>query len=208
MKRSTATRPTSATQISTQIELPPGFRPEDILAFHRRDAQEVAERVEGDTLSKGLAWRGKPAVLKIGIEPGNAHVVFSLDGEEAPDAREVEALARRMLGLTQGIEAFEAHYRDHPQLGALVVRNAGLRIPLSASPFEALTWAVTGQQISVVVAVSLRRKLIQAANLQHSSGLLCYPDAHTVSRLDFEQLRAAGFSRTDAAQSRRQRRRR
>ena len=33
-------------------------------------------------------------------------------------------------------------------------------MPGSPTPFEALTWAITGQQITVAVAVSLRRKLI------------------------------------------------
>jgi len=30
-----------------------------------------------------------------------------------------------------------------------------LRVPVAATPFEALTWAITGQQISVAAAVSI-----------------------------------------------------
>ncbi len=104
-----------------------------------------------------------------------------------------------MLGLTQDIEAFEAGCRDHPQLGRLVMAQAGLRVPVAASVFEALTWAVMGQQISVAAAVSLRRKLIAAAGVRHSGGLLCYPDASDIVRLDDASLRQAGFSATKAA---------
>ena len=37
-----------------------------------------------------------------------------------------------------------------------------LRVALLATPFEAMVWAVTGQQISVAAATSVRRRLIEA----------------------------------------------
>ena len=103
-----------------------------------------------------------------------------------------------MLGLTQGIKIFEERYRDHPQLGILIAQQPGLRIPVTATPFEALIWGVTGQQISVSAAVSLRRKLIGATNIRHSCGLLCHPDASQIRALREERLRQAGFSTTKA----------
>ncbi len=69
---------------------------------------------------------------------------------------------------------------------------------LAATPFEALTWAITGQQISLSAALSLRRKLIRAAGLGHSGGLACYPDAGSIARLSEADLHQAGFSRTKA----------
>jgi len=69
---------------------------------------------------------------------------------------------------------------------------------VAATPFEALTWAVTGQQISLAAALSLRRRLIAATGITHSGGLLCYPDAPTLSRASEAALRGAGFSQTKA----------
>ena len=80
----------------------------------------------------------------------------------------------------------------------LIRANSGLRVPVAASPFEALTWAITGQQISVHAATSLRRQLIQTAACRHSSGLFCYPDARRIAHLNIEDLRHAGFSQTKA----------
>jgi DNA-3-methyladenine glycosylase II len=60
-----------------------------------------------------------------------------------------------MLGLTQRIEDFERTYRQHPHLGSLIARHPGQRVPLSVPPFEALTWAINGQQISVSAAIML-----------------------------------------------------
>lgn len=76
-------------------------------------------------------------------------------------------------------------------------------MPQAATPFEALSWAITGQQISLAAAVSIRRRLIETTRdttgLCHSSGLACYPNAETLARLDEATLRAAGYSTTRAA---------
>lgn len=187
------------TVMSCKIDLPHDFRTRDIFEFHNRDAQAVAERLDGSTLQKGLAWQGQPACLTIAFDARQAVAELSVDGlADAGDLAALKALVQRMLGLTQPIGEFERHYREHPQLGPLIAKQSGLRVPVSASPFEALTWAVTGQQISVSAATSLRRKLIQVAGLKHSGGLACYPDASRIAGLSLEQLRLAGFSQTKA----------
>src|SRR5690606_4066757 len=68
----------------------------------------------------------------------------------------------------------------------------------TATPFEALAWAITGQQISVKAAVSVRRRLIRACGVSHSSGLLCFPDAEGVAAVSMDALREAGLSQAKA----------
>jgi DNA-3-methyladenine glycosylase II len=181
------------------IPLPASFRPGDILAFHRRDRQEIAERVDDAAFHKGMIWYGAPAYLSVSFQPRLARAALDIDSRVSEASYPMfERMVRRMLGLTQGIEIFEERYRDHPELGILIAQQPGMRIPITPTPFEALTWAVTGQQISVSAAVSLRRKLIAAANLRHSCGLFCHPGAHQIRELREETLRQAGFSTTKA----------
>ncbi len=185
------------TTLACTLPLPADFRSADILAFHRRDAQELAERVAADAVHKGMLWGGVPACLSITFMAGRAVAELAIDGRAASDSQAVfEAMVRRMLGLEQDIAAFAASFGDHPQLGPLLAQRPGLRVPVAATPFEALTWAITGQQISVAAAVSIRRKLIVAAASRHSGGLLCYPDAGQIAGLSEESLRQAGFSMT------------
>lgn len=179
------------------VELPAGFRADDILAFHRRDPQAIAERVDAGLLQKGLAWEGRAARLSIRFQARHADAELAIDGPPGR-ADALPGMVRRMLGLAQPIEDFELAYRGHPQLGPLIARRPGLRVPGAASPFEALAWAITGQQISVHAAVALRRRLIQAAGLQHSGGLTCHPDADRIAGLSEAGLRAAGFSQAKA----------
>lgn len=185
--------------LSCTFPLPPAYRPGDILAFHRRDPHEVAESAGAMSLRKGLVWSGLPACLALRFEPDRAEATLTIDDAGSAEcAARFEAMVRRMLGLTQDIDAFEARHRHHPQVGGLIARQAGLRVAVAATPFEALTWAVTGQQISLVAAVSLRRKLILAAGVRHATGLMCYPDAERIAALTVDDLRAAGFSAAKA----------
>lgn len=181
------------------IDLPAGFRPADIFKFHQRDPQAFSERVDADTLHKGMLWDGNAACLTVSLLPEQAVVELVLDDSSATVSTDALACqVSRMLGLTQPVEEFELRYRQHPQLGPLIARQAGLRVPLAATPFEALSWAVIGQQISVGAAVSIRRKLIKAAGVVHSSGLACYPDAARLAALSEGELRATGLSQTKA----------
>ena len=185
--------------LSCTVPLPPAYRPGDILAFHRRDPHAVAESASDTALRKGLVWNGLPACLALHFEPERAEAALMIDGAaDAECAARLEAMLQRMLGLTQDIETFERQHRHHPQVGALIARQAGLRVAVAATPFEALTWAVTGQQISLGAAVSLRRKLILAAGVRHNCGLMCYPDADRLATLRVDDLRAAGFSAAKA----------
>jgi DNA-3-methyladenine glycosylase II len=187
------------TSTHCSIALPAGFRAEDILEFHRRDPQAFAERVAPGRLQKGLVVDGKAACLSLAFHPAHVDAELAIDSRStAANEAALTRLVCRMLGLTQRIEIFEQDYRQHPQLGPLIARQSGLRVPLAATPFEALTWAITGQQISVGAAVSMRRKLIKAAGQTHSSGLACYPDAAQLAQLTEADLRAAGFSANKA----------
>jgi DNA-3-methyladenine glycosylase II len=198
-RRTTLASGQKSTTLSCRIELPAGFRQSDVLAFHRRDAQQISERIDGNALHKGLSWEGRPACLTFRFDQACAVVDLAIDGTLAHDGRErMERMARRMLGLTQRVEEFEQDYRAHPQIGALIERSAGLRVPLAATPFEALNWAITGQQISVSAAVSVRRKVIQTAGLRHSSGLWCFPDSRRFANMAEQDLRQAGLSLTKA----------
>ncbi|MDW5418359.1 3-methyladenine DNA glycosylase 2 [Iodobacter sp. CM08] len=186
--------------LSCSIPLCTAFRAGDILAFHGRDPQAISEQITAHILQKGIVWRGAAACLSICFQPEHAEVQLQIDGaaEDGDSQAAFEAMAYRMLGLTQDIEAFEAQYRSHALLGALISQQAGLRVPLTATPFEALTWAITGQQISVGAAVAIRRRLILAADIRHSGGLFCSPEASQIASLSEQTLRQAGFSLSKA----------
>ncbi len=174
------------------LALPPGFRVADLLRFHGRDAQSVSERVEGATLRKAHLAEGVPAVLTLAF--GDGRVAVALEG--GPGTRraraEAHAAALRLLGWHGDPAGFEA---AHPGLAR---GREGLRIPLTLDPFEALIWAIVGQQVNLAFAYALRRDLIRLAGLPAAHGLIAHPDAARLAVLAPEDLQALRFSRRKA----------
>jgi len=200
------------------LALPANFRVDDVLKFHSRDAESVAEEVSDKRIRKGMLLDGVPLVLTVDLPAARrrsatcqaeidappvrrraAPTVAGADASvPAPLAARIEAAARNILGLHIDPADFVAFARDDALLGALVQRQPGLRIVQSATVFEALTWAIIGQQINLPFAISLRRTFILQAGRRHSSGLWCYPEAQDVAKLDAEELLTRKFSRAKA----------
>jgi DNA-3-methyladenine glycosylase II len=191
---------------SFTLALPANFRVDDVLKFHSRDAQSVAEEVSDQRIRKGMLLDGVAVVLAVELPAARRrHVACEADIDlprgrrlSAALAARIEAAARNILGLHIDPADFVAFARDDALLGALVQRQPGLRIVQSATVFEALTWAIIGQQINLSFAISLRRTVILQAGRQHSSGLWCYPEAPDVARLHADDLLTRKFSRAKA----------
>lgn len=191
------------TIINTSISLPDNFRIADFLAFHQRDDQMIAEIVGENQLQKGMVWQDMPARLSFTFVGNQVDIELNLDsGQKKLDSQttllRLQQHAQHMLGLNQAISDFETSTINHPQLNRLINQQSGLRVPQAATTFEALTWAIIGQQISVHAAVSVRRKFIQYAGLRHSSGIWCYPNPEQIAAVTINELRTQGFSQTKA----------
>jgi DNA-3-methyladenine glycosylase II len=181
------------------LPLPANYRLHDVLAFHSRDTESVAEEVNAERLRKGILLDGVPVVLDIGLSPASASCAVHADGKLAKAAQEqVREAALSILGLRIDPEPFSAFAARDKMFGPLTRAQPGLRIVQSATVFEALTWAIIGQQINLSFAISLRRTFILQAGRQHSSGLWCYPAAADVARLEIDDLTSRKFSRAKA----------
>ncbi|MDQ1814110.1 DNA-3-methyladenine glycosylase 2 [Massilia sp. CCM 9210] len=185
--------------MQTSIPLPALYRSADILAFHSRDTEAVAEQVEPGRIRKGVMIGGVPVLLDIVLGAGVAHCTVRADGPLTPDdRRQIDDALLNILALRIDPAPFLAAVAGDPLLGPVAQRQPGLRIVQSATIFEALTWAIIGQQINLTFAIALRRTFILQAGRQHSSGLWCYPEARDVARLDAGDLTTRKFSRSKA----------
>jgi DNA-3-methyladenine glycosylase II len=211
--------------VEFSLSLPLDYRFSEVAAFHARDPLALAEKLSGGegrdwSLVKGLVLDGRPVVLSINI-PGRAsraadqpapasqgvetrhhpaegavaQVLVSVIGEADPKSARSAAL--KMLGLATDPTSFENSFAKDEVLGPLLARRQGLRIPQTPTAFEALTWAIIGQQINLAFAIQLRRSLIQACG-QRVGGLACYPGPAEVANLDPQALGALKFSRAKA----------
>ncbi|AQR70899.1 DNA repair protein [Janthinobacterium sp. LM6] len=181
------------------LPLPAGYRRDDVIAFHSRDGEAVAEQVTATGLRKGILLAGVPVVLDVAFTDAAAICRAEIDGG-ASDAVQtaLHGALLNILGLRIDPQPFAQLAAADPLLAPLIGVNPGLRIVQSASPFEALTWAIIGQQINLPFAIALRRTFIVQAGRRHASGLWCYPEARDVARLEIEDLTSRKFSRAKA----------
>jgi DNA-3-methyladenine glycosylase II len=185
--------------VHISIPLPPGYRSADVLAFHSRDAEGVAEQVAPGRIRKGVLLDGVPVLLDVTLTPAMALCEVQADGAlTATAGAMVDEALLNILGLRIDPAPFLALARNDALIGAVARQRPGLRIVQSATIFEALTWAIIGQQINLSFAIALRRTFILQAGAQHSSGMWCYPEARQVAALSVEDLTSRKFSRSKA----------
>lgn len=196
----TSARPTGE-RIAFEVALPAGYDLAPVRAFHGRDPERTSEFLADRTLTKGVMLGGVPTRFDVTFQlaQGRADCVIQVDGAASAALRdEARRVVDGLLGLRLDPAPFAAAFAHDPAVGALALRQPGLRIIQSPSPYEALTWAIRGQQINVAFAVSLRRTFIELTGRRHSSGLHCYPVPADVARLPLEALTTRQFSRSKA----------
>jgi AraC family transcriptional regulator, regulatory protein of adaptative response / DNA-3-methyladenine glycosylase II len=180
------------------LALPPGFRADAVLAYLGRDPLSPVERVSGAEAAKALRLEGAPAVLRMRFEGAAAGcAVESAAPPSAAQMREAHAAAVRMLGLGGDPAAFERRMARRPELARLVAPRRGLRIPLTADPWECLAWAIVGQQVNLPFAYALRRTVVELAG-EGVDGMRAHPTAAAVAALDPADLAVRRFSRRKA----------
>jgi AraC family transcriptional regulator, regulatory protein of adaptative response / DNA-3-methyladenine glycosylase II len=180
------------------LQLPAAYRAADVLAYHSRDPNSPAEHVRGAKLVKALAFGDDAAVLEIDVEPQVAWC--RVHAEPKAIERHIaaaHAVALRLLGLTLDVAGFEMRAARDPRMAALTARRRGLRLPLTASGFDALCWAIIGQQINVTFASALRRELLELAGTE-IDGMRAHPGPARVAAIPVDELRRRRFSRTKA----------
>lgn len=189
--------------MKSTLALPIGFRSEYPLAYHGRDRLSVSERVEGRRIVKTVLVDGEAHCLEIDLtdadHPREPFARIVMDGDAlAPEA--AHAIASRMLGLGSDPVGFEALISPRGDGERILGSRSGLRIPLTADVWDAVCWAVIGQQINLTFAAALRRAMIERAGvLDAASGLYAHPDPARVAALEMDDLTALRFSRSKAS---------
>ena len=175
------------------LHLPPGYRAQEILAYHARDPEGVSERSEGNRIWKALHTDDGPAVLEIAIEKEGAWVRVHAETKLGRAAMaSLHAAALRMLSLTYDVTPFETRH------AGFVARRRGLRLPLLPTGFDALCWGIIGQQINVKFATTLRRDFIRLAG-EKIGDMVTHPTPARVADLDVAALHGRRFSRSKAS---------
>jgi len=174
------------------IPLPEGYRSGEVLAYHARDPEGHTERSAGNQIWKALTTADGPVVLQLTLASSHATVQVHSDHRIGRDSMAVlHTDAVHMLGLVNRIDQFE---RRH---AAFVKPRRGLRLPLIPRGFDALCWAITGQQINLKFAGALRRAMIGLAG-ERVGNMITHPTARALADVGVPALTALRYSGSKA----------
>jgi AraC family transcriptional regulator of adaptative response / DNA-3-methyladenine glycosylase II len=181
-----------------RLRLPADYLPAYALRMLGRDPECRAEGVRGSSAFKILRLPNGPAALRMELGGGAADCWVEAARRLAPeDVRAAHAAALRLLGLGGDPAPFERRVAGRGE-GRLVEGRRGLRVPLTADPWEALVWAVVGQQVNLPFACALRRELVDLCGEPAGDGHVAHPTPAAVANLDVDDLRRRRFSGSKA----------
>lgn len=168
------------------------------LDYLQRRPGELVDQVHGDRYRRMHLIAGVPALVEAratGDDRRPALDVRLLSGplDALPAAA---AVLRASFGLDDDLDAFSAAVAGDPVLARLVASLAGLRLVRTGTAFEALVWAVIGQQISLSVAYRLKAALVRAFGVSltlDGQTSWAFPTAEALSCATAPQLAALGL---------------
>ena len=191
-----------------RIALPSGFDFPWVLGFLAARTVPSLEAVKAEEYHRSVRLGAKPVVLTLRAEPagrgrrsrGSALVVSSRPRLE-PDV--IATAVTRMLDLEADLAAFRRVARRDPVLGSIVRRRSGIRLPQLLDPFEGLTRAILGQQVSVAGASTMTDRLVRLFARPvpgaRRAGFLALPAPSDVADAGAGLLQAIGLTRARAA---------
>jgi DNA-3-methyladenine glycosylase II len=168
------------------------FRFDLALDYLRRSDDEVLDIVHGDSYRRALHGPDGPALIE--VSPAEGGLVARVLAGRMPEDQ-LAGQVRRQFLLDYDRAVLPA---DDTFAGPLVQNFAGLPVVQTASPFEALVWAILGQQINIAFAYKLKRRFIEnyGEKIVHDGTTYhLFPKQEIIVGVDHDELREIQFSR-------------
>lgn len=192
-------------EISIPVTDHDNFSFAECLVFLGRSEKECLHYVADGVVQKMVVSNGHPVLLEISDDPAAKGLKAAVVNSDADDANIDEGYIRRYLThwlhLDADLHPFYSFAEKDPVLGPLAGRYKGLRLIGVPDLFEALTWSITGQQITLSFAYTLRQRFIQAFGYHtvlDGKDHYIYPHPAVVAALEPASLISMQFSRSKA----------
>jgi len=155
---------------------------------------------DGGSYTQALLIGGQPFRIRVAQEagsPGLSLSVFPDPADMGVGGPTVLDAVAALFNIYDDLIPFYRTVGEDPVMGRLARELEGLKVPTTATVFEALVDSVIEQQISLSVAHTLQNRLIKAAGTQLDDGnsiWYCYPTPAVLASTPPELFRKCGMS--------------
>ncbi len=178
--------------------LPPHvFSFAECLLFLGRSQAEVLHRIEDGCLYKLLNIEDEMVLVVIFIAEGILRVEFPLDEPGISKRIKVVTYIEEWFDFHSDLEGFYQMANEDQLLKRMVEKYYGLRMIGIPELFEALTWAIMGQQINLTFAYLLKKRFVESyGNSLTFEGetYWIYPTYKEIAKVRVEDLRNLQFT--------------
>jgi DNA-3-methyladenine glycosylase II len=172
--------------------LPTEFSMQQVLFYLTRSIHECLHRVQDDKVYKLLLIENELLLIEVGVTDDHLLQIRFMNG--MPHLMQRIAIASYVwdwLDLETDLTHFYQLAEQDPLLHKLVKSYYGLRIIGIPDLFEALCWAIMGQQINLAFAYSLKKRFVESFGTSLEWKGITYwvfPTAQRIAALSVEDL--------------------
>lgn len=178
-----------------KIELPLEFSFRECLVFLERSPLEILHHVHENNIYKVIMVDTELILIKISYKD---HVlIIEFPDKEPSNMETVVEFVGNWFDLNQNLSSFYGAVSEDSLLQPLVECYYGLRMIGIPDLFEALTWAIVGQQINLTFAYTLKKRLVEnfGKKLVHQQNeFWAYPSPEIIADLQVYDLRNLQFT--------------
>ncbi len=180
------------------LKTPKEFNFPQCLNFLARSPLETCHKVHNRTLYKLEKFEGQPVLLKIGCRANQSICIDFLTPRPGKSIRDkVAKYVWQWFDLDTDLRPFYRMASKDPVLHRITADLYGLRILTIPNLFEALCWAIIGQQVNLRFAYTLKKRFVESFGEKftfHRRSYYLFPTPHQISRLKISDIRGLQFS--------------
>ncbi len=180
-----------------EIDLPAPFSFSECLGFLSRSAQECLHNIKENVFLKLIEIDGKPVLLRAWVSGNKLRIAFPLNQLKESGKIKAAEYLRQLFDLNRDLGPFYRLAGLDPILAKLADQHYGLRIIGIPDLFEALSWAVIGQQINLTFAYTLKKRFVETFGesiIFEGDTYWLHPSFEKISGLDVADLTDLQFT--------------
>ncbi|MEC2055843.1 DNA-3-methyladenine glycosylase 2 [Peribacillus psychrosaccharolyticus] len=177
---------------SVEIFPPKEFNFTECLRFLNRSEQEILHKIQDCVLSKLLNVNGELILVEISCSLVSIIVNLPHSNQPLLVRKRIVAYIWEWFDLDQNLADFYILAAQDKVLQNLACSYSGLRIICIPDLFEALVWAILGQQIHLAYAYTLKKHLVEEFGeclTIEGSTYWHFPSYQKIAGLDVDSLR-------------------
>lgn len=184
------------------LPAPDPFSFAETLTYLSRSEKENLYRIADGRVTRLVVAAGESVLMEVGEQDGTL-CIRSPDKVKlsAPIATALMDYVQDWFDLNRPLTPFYTQVATCPLVGPLTARYHGLRVIGSPDLFEALCWAIIGQQINLSFAYTLKERFVEAfgsSRTWENRTYWSFPTPAAVARLSPDMLTRLQFSRKKA----------